>query len=149
MTYTVRERQVGRRRVATIRETIPMSMIGKELSAGYGEIAEASEAANETLQGTPFAVYHEVDPNEVDVELGFPVTGEVNDGRVHTTTMEACRVASTLHVGPYDAVGPAYEALLRWIEEHDHTIAGPPRETYLNDPTTGDEPQTEVQLPFV
>lgn len=148
MTYAVHERQVERRRVATIRETIPMSMIGEDLSAGFGEIAEASEAASETLQGTPFAVYYEVGTNEVDVELGFPVTGEVNSGRVHTRTMEARRVASTLHVGPYDEVGPAYEALTRWIEEHDHTVAGPPSEIYLNDPTTGDEPRTEVQLPF-
>ena len=43
-------------------------------------------------------------------------------------------VASTLHKGPYDQLVAVYERMQGWLAEHGHTMAGPPREIYLNNP---------------
>jgi hypothetical protein len=40
----------------------------------------------------------------------------------------------TMHVGPYDAVGPTYAGLFRYAEEHGLECCGAAHEFYLNDP---------------
>jgi effector-binding domain-containing protein len=44
--------------------------------------------------------------------------------------------ASTLHVGPYDTLGQAYDGLDAWLADHGYAKAGPPREVYLSEPST-------------
>jgi len=58
-------------------------------------------------------------------------------------------MAATVHRGPYDQVSPAYHAVTSWISENGYEIAGPPRETYLNDPRTvvPEELLTRVEFP--
>ena len=61
------------------------------------------------------------------------------------------RVAYTLHSGPYESVGPIYAVLQKWIQEHGHECAGPPREVYLVGPGQVSDPaafRTEVQWPI-
>jgi effector-binding domain-containing protein len=58
-------------------------------------------------------------------------------------------IATTIHKGPYDQVGPAYERLTTWITGQGLHAIGPPMEAYLNDPgeTTPDEYLTEIMMP--
>ncbi len=68
-----------------------------------------------------------------------------------SSTLPGGRVAYTLHAGAYDAVGPTYAALQRWIQEHGHESDGPPREIYLVGPAQANDPaafRTEVQWPI-
>jgi effector-binding domain-containing protein len=60
-------------------------------------------------------------------------------------------VASTLHPGPYDAIGGAYLALTSWLRERGHETAGPPREVYIVGPHQATHPgeyRTEVAWPI-
>jgi effector-binding domain-containing protein len=148
VTYEIEIREVPARRVATIRERVPMTVIGKEMGEGFGEVARGVEAAGSSIDGMPFAIFHEMDPDEVDLELGFPVSGEVESGRVHGSIEDPSRMVCTMHVGPYEEVAPAYEALTAWIESHGERPGGPPREVYLNEPSEGVVPITEVQMPL-
>ena len=144
--YQVVTREVPTQRVATIRERVPMTVIGKAMGEGFGEIVRATEAAGAEIDGLPFAIYHELDPQELDVELGFPVLGEVETGRVHSATLDGGRVACVVHMGPYDEVPAAYDALTRWVQLQGERVVGPPREVYLNEPAEGVVPLTEVQM---
>lgn len=59
-------------------------------------------------------------------------------------------VAAVVRQGPYDDFTPAYNALMRWIEENGYVIAGPNREIYLQGPEAGVDPAdyiTEIQFP--
>lgn len=146
--YQVVSREVPAQRVATIRARVLMSMIGEAIGEGFGEVARAAEAAGAEIDGLPFAIHHEVDPGGIDLELGFPVLGEVEVGRVHSTTLDGGRVACVVHMGPYEEVGAAYDALTRWVQLHGERVVGPPREVYLNEPAEGVVPLTEVQMPL-
>lgn len=148
VTYEIEIRDVPAQHVATIRERVLMTKIGQAMGEGFGEVARAAEAAGAKVDGMPFAIYHKMDPQEVDVELGFPVEGQVDAGRVHTTTLDGARVACTVHMGPYEELGAAYEALTRWVQEHGERAGGLPREVYLNEPTEDVVPLTEVQMPI-
>jgi effector-binding domain-containing protein len=134
--------------VATIREHVSMAVIGKAIGEGFAEVAEAVEAARASITGMPFAIFHDMDPFEVEVELGFPVDRIIDVGRVHGAPLPGRRVATTIHAGPYEEVTSAYEALSAWIDDHEERRDGPPRETYLNEPREGVVPLTEVQIPL-
>jgi effector-binding domain-containing protein len=148
-TYQVVSREVGAQRVATIRERVPMTVIGKAIGEGLAEVARAAEAAGAEIDGLPFAIHHAMDLGGVDLELGFPVLGEVEVGRVHSTTLEGGRMACVVHTGSYEEVGSAYDALTRWVQLHGERVVGPPCEVYLNEPVEGVVPLTEVQMRLV
>jgi effector-binding domain-containing protein len=59
-------------------------------------------------------------------------------------------VASTIHRGPYDNIGEAYQALMTWCEANGYELAGPDREVYLTSPPKVSDPAdyvTELQQP--
>jgi effector-binding domain-containing protein len=144
--YEIEVRDLPETIVATLREHVSMAVIGKAIGEGFEEVAEAVRNAGCSITGMPFAVYHELDPFEVDLEVGFPVDRILDVGRVHGASLPARRVATTVHAGPYDEVVAAYEALSDWIDDHGLRQGGPPREVYLNEPHEGVVPLTEVQL---
>jgi effector-binding domain-containing protein len=39
-------------------------------------------------------------------------------------------VATTAHLGPYDRLHEAHEAILQWCSDHGHAMAGPAWEVY-------------------
>jgi effector-binding domain-containing protein len=54
------------------------------------------------------------------------------------------------HVGPYDTLPAAYDALATWIGAHDLAVAGPPREVYLSGPDVPPaRTRTVVEFPVV
>jgi len=61
----------------------------------------------------------------------------------------AGRAVQCLHVGPYDRIGAAYDAVTAWMAERGLQHAGPPREFYLNDPQEAPpgELRTRVVVP--
>jgi effector-binding domain-containing protein len=148
VTYEIEIRELPDVTVATVREHVSMAVIAKAIGEAFHEVHEAVREAGASITGPPFAIYHDVDPFVVEVELGFPVDRILDIGRVHGATLFGRRMATTIHAGSYDEVVTAYEALSGWIAEHDERQGGPPREVYLNDPTEGAIPLTEVQVPL-
>jgi effector-binding domain-containing protein len=101
--------------------------------------------------GPPFVAYHNMDMQDLDLEIGFPFAQEVpGGGEVVQGLIPGGKAASCLHVGPYDQIGGAYEALQSWAEANGHTLAGVAYEFYLNDPrgTAPTELQTQVLFPL-
>lgn len=103
--------------------------------------------------GPPFVIYHSFGPDidaEVCVPVGRPV--EASGGRVESRTLPAATVARTLHVGPYDQIGPAHLAVTDWLADHDLRPVGPVRERYLVGPGDAVAPRdyrTEVEVPVL
>jgi len=144
--YEVKSREIPPQLVATIRERVPMTAIGQAMRRGFGEVAQAIGIVGAEVDGLPFAIHHRISAEEVELELGFPVIGTVEIGRVHTTTLDGGLVACTVHMGPYAEAGAAYEAVNGWVQLHGKRVIGAPREVYLNEPEEGVVPITEVQM---
>lgn len=120
---------------------------------GFGLTMGAVGASGAPVTGVPFAVFHDIIDEETsgDVEICVPVPPgtTVASDDVNVVELPAVTVASTVHTGPYMEVSPAYHALATWIREHGHSHAGPPRESYLNDPTQVPEEEllTRIDMP--
>lgn len=158
MPYDVESKQVPAVRVVSHTVRTDLKGIADAIGRGFGAAHGAAVAAGHAIVGPPFVVYHQIidEATAGDVEMCAPVPagadgpGDGPGGPVAWKDVPAAEVASTVHRGPYMEVGPAYEALERWIQENRREVVGPPCEIYLNDPTVvAEEDQlTEVRFPI-
>jgi effector-binding domain-containing protein len=96
-------------------------------------------------------MYHNMDMNNLDVEIGFPVTqASGGSGRVKPGKLPGGKAAVTLHVGPYDKIGEAYDRLTAFVKEQGLKPLEVCYEFYLNDPveTPPEELKTEIYFPL-
>ncbi len=150
MPYEVTVKDVPPITVASLRVRTAMSTIATDLAQGFGQVAAALGGPP---AGTPFVVYHDVIDEETDgdIEICIPAATAIQPaGDVQSREVEGGSMVATTHKGPYDQISPAYHTLTGWVQEHGHEFAGPPREIYLNDPTTvePEEIMTEIQWPI-
>ncbi len=150
--------------VAEIKQTEPMTVAYIPMQGSYSRIPEAFQKLYQwigrhglTPAGMPGATYFTMpQPGHDELsrwELWAPLApGAIEappdvDG-VGVEVRKGETVASTVHKGPYDTVGPAYDALGKWIEENGHSVVGPPHEIYMSDENVPpEETLTEIQFP--
>ncbi len=154
MTYDVAIRETAPQPVISIRGHTPMAGIASFIGQAYAEEFALLGQLGVRPAGPPFAVYHDQEMREedVDMEAAVPVAAPVEgSGRIVGWILPGGPVASTLHVGPYEEIGRAYSALAEWLQANGREMAGPPRESYLVGPTEARDPaelRTEVIWPI-
>ena len=134
----------------SVRTRTPVGDLPQAMGRVYGAIAQYLGEMGEQPAGPPYAAYHNMDMQDLDVEMGFPVARALpGRGEIQASEIPAGQVATCLHIGPYSDVGSAYEALSEWIAESGYTVAGAAYEFYLNDPgqTPPQELQTRIAFP--
>lgn len=137
---------------AVARQVVPTyAGVGGLLGQVFGELGRLGIAP----AGPPIAIYYHEGYREkdVDVEVAVPVGGEKlpPQGPVQVRELSGQeQVASLVHCGSYDDFGPAYQALMSWIDASGYAISGPVREIYLRGPGPDVDPadyMTEIQFP--
>jgi hypothetical protein len=94
------------------------------------------------VAGPPFARYLAFEPVIV-AEIGCPVWRPApHVGRVFPGQLPGGRVATILHVGPYDTLAATYDVLQRWLTDAGATPSGPMWEVYWTDPEAEPDPAT-------
>lgn len=152
--HEITVKEVPAQHVATIRKHATMATIGQDVSSGFAAVGEAVGRSGAQMVGPPFLIMFDVidEESDGDIQVAFPVAAPFpGSGEVVGEEFPATTVASTIHRGPYDELGPAYHTVTGWIQEHGHEIAGPPREIYLTDPNETQDPAdfvTEIQFPI-
>jgi effector-binding domain-containing protein len=147
-------KQQAEQPVLGIRTHTPIATIGEVMGRCFGQMFGYLAEIGVRPAGPPLAIYHdpEFKEDDVDVEVCVPVERRVaGRGEMRGSVLSAGPVAATLHAGPYHEVGPAYCALVAWIQEHGHECAGPPREIYLVGPGQAADPaeyRTEILWPL-
>lgn len=129
-----------------------------QIPQALGRLYEWTMEHGYTPQGMPETVYL-TDPMttpEPDAawEVWTPVKGEpapmAPDPEGFTVKRIPVRhMASAVHKGPYESVGDTWDALMKWMHDAGIEPAGPPVESYLNDPGTvaPEEYLTELRVP--
>jgi effector-binding domain-containing protein len=152
MHYQITTLETPEQRVLAIRSRVPQqdmpTVIGSAFAEIYGYLADLEvEPA-----GEPAVLYHSFGP-EFDTEIVVPVAREIPvTGRLVADVLPAATVAQTIHVGPYEKLGEAYEALRKWMEHQGFAPAGPVREHYETGVADGLPPEqyrTRIEMPIV
>jgi DNA-binding transcriptional MerR regulator len=130
--------------IISIRENICI----RDFEHLFSKVYDLMQQTGAACLGAPFAIYHspEFDPEDTDVEVGFPT--ETTDS--HTRILKGGDCAVALHKGPYSNLTEVYARLVEWLEAGGLTPAAPPYEKYLNSPQEVPEDQllTEVCFPI-
>ena len=144
-------RNVEERHTLVIRTSTPVEKLSEVMGASYGEIMQVMGSSGAQPAGAPFAMYHNMDMSNLDVEIGIPVSAAVpGGGRVKAGKLPGGKAAVTLHVGPYGEIGKAYDRLTAFVKEQGLNPASFTYEVYLSDPseTPAEELQTEIYFPL-
>lgn len=115
-------------RVFGIRRKISVS----EIHGLFQELYEAINKRGLKKAGAAQLLYHgeEFSYENMEVEAQVQVSGEHED--VQAIPAQLC--VATTHVGPYDSVKYAYDALCTWLAEHtEYKVNGPAIERYIKD----------------
>jgi effector-binding domain-containing protein len=135
----------------SIRTRSAVEQLPQVLGNSFSEIMSYLQELGETPSGPPYAAYYNMDMENLDIEIGIPVTCELpGREKIQASGIPGGQVATCLHCGPYDTIEPAYKALSEWIAAKGLSVTGVAVEMYLNDPTqdTPDQLQTQILFPL-
>jgi effector-binding domain-containing protein len=144
MSYNCEVKEQPAQAVLSIRTRTSVRDLPQAMGQAFGTIYQYLGEMGEEPAGPPFAAYYNMDMEDLDVEIGFPIFKAVpGQGDVKVSEIPAGRFATCLYVGPYGEIEHAYNALSWWLRDNGHEPAGPVYEIYLND--AGQTPPEELQ----
>jgi effector-binding domain-containing protein len=132
MDYVVSIAHVDAQPIACVRERVPIGEVPARFRAPLDQVWQFVREAGLTTNHNVF-VYHDSGDGDPMVEFGVQVGAAFDDagaGDVVSSSTPAGRVAHTKHVGPYDGLGAAHEAVRAWCADQQHTMVGPSWEIY-------------------
>lgn len=133
------------RTIAAVRARLAANRVPLEFGR-YLDQVYAARANGIQLDGQNVFVYLDAvdQPGYIDVEFGVgikaPFTGL---GKVHPVALPAGEVATTTHLGPYNELGAAHQAIVAWCRANSRTPAGPRWEVYGHW-NANEQPRTDV-----
>jgi effector-binding domain-containing protein len=132
-----------------IRTRAPVQSLPQVVGQAYGAILQVAGQLGFQPSGAPFVAYYNMDMADLDMEIGFPFEQKPEGkGNVLAGEIPGGKAAACLHVGPYDQVEAAYEALQEWMQANGCVPAGVAYEFYLNDPGTTPPAELQTQVVF-
>ena len=131
-----------------VRTRTAVGNLPRELGKAYNAILAHLNELGEQASNAAFAAYYNMDMENLDVEMGFPVAKPLaGKGEIIAGEIPAGKQASYMYKGPYQAMEPVYEAFNRWMTENGHTPTGVCYEFYYNSPM--DVPESELLTKIV
>ena len=128
MEYGVRLEQLGSRPLAVVRRRASARELARVIPDACGLVWGVVRALQLTGAGRHVALYRDDQINlEVGVELETPFAGH---GEVVGSATPAGAAATVTHLGPYDRLHEAHQAVRQWCADHGYQPAGPHWEIY-------------------
>ncbi|PKM76904.1 MAG: AraC family transcriptional regulator [Firmicutes bacterium HGW-Firmicutes-15] len=136
--------------VISVRTRSSVENLPQVLGGTYGLIMNYLNEIGAEPAGAPFVGYFNMDMQDLDIEVGFPVAKPLADkGELKSSEIPAGPQVSCMHIGPYNQVESAYNAIMEWIAANGHTSTGVCYEFYLNDPANTPESELLTKIVFM
>lgn len=136
----------------TIKASVKMNEIGSKLGEIYGKITGFLQKNKIEMVGPPFLITHKYTPEALDIEAGLPVASMgKSSGEINATEIKACKAATAIHLGSYEATPATYQAIEEWMKQNNKQIIGAPWEVYITDPGVEKDTakwQTQIYFPI-
>ncbi len=115
----------------SIRRQIPYDTLSETMSALYDRLLAAAGEMNVDVTGSPYAIFHSVGEERVDVECGFPVAFEVlGKDSIAGGVFNEKECVMLEYEGDLSRLEEGHNYLQEWIRHRGFALAGPPIEIY-------------------
>lgn len=150
MSYNFELTEQKEQPVLSIRTRTAVGNLPQEIGKAFGAVLQYLGEIGENAAGPAFAAYYNMDMENLDVELGFPVSKAIaGKGIVQAGTIPAGKQASFMYKGPYSQMEPAYNAMNAWLGENRHEPTGVVYEFYYNSPMEVPESELLTKVVFL
>ena len=152
MTYRCETIDRPAQSVLSIRTRAAVQDLPQVMGKAYGAIMQYLGELGVPPAGAPFVAYFNMDMQDLDMEIGFPVMQPLpGKGEIQPSEIPGGKAATCLHTGSYPELSQAYQALYAWVNESGYQATGASYEFYLNDPeeTPPEKLQTQIVFPLV
>ena len=138
-------REVPKLDTAAVRLTASSAELPQVIGDVCGEILAYFDKQGIQPAGHPVVVYHNLDMEALDVEIGIPVSQPIaRDGRIDLSVLPGGSVLYTEHEGPYSTMESTYQEILEYLMEVGHETELWLYETYLSSPL--DTPEDKLKI---
>ncbi|XUW99761.1 MAG: GyrI-like domain-containing protein [Dehalogenimonas sp.] len=101
----------------------------------YGKIAAYLSENNELMSDIPFVAYHNMDMQDLDVEIGFPVAKPLtNRGDIKSAVIPSGLMVWCMYQGLYSELKAIYDEMASWMQNNGYKVLGTAYEYYFNGP---------------
>jgi effector-binding domain-containing protein len=154
MGYEFEMKEVDPQPIVAIRATTTPAELGGQFATWLPAVRRFVEERGLRLAGPSVARYHDFREDFVDVEAGYvvedPGKGVEGEDAISLSELPGGTVAATWHLGPYDTISQAFDALHEWIHGQGKGEGSGPWEIYWTSPR--EEPdssklRTEIRWP--
>lgn len=130
--YLIEVQELTTQPTAVIRATVTRQDLGNRMGELLGKVETHLRQHGLQPLGPSFARYYSVTPTEVDVEVGYTLPQPLSEsGEVVAAELPGGPAAVTLHVGPYQHLPRAHQAVDQWLQANGRRPAGPAWEVYV------------------
>ncbi|HBT15317.1 MAG TPA: AraC family transcriptional regulator [Firmicutes bacterium] len=149
MDYKIELTEEGEQPVLSMRTVTAVTNLPQELGKAYHAIIDYLQQNGTQPSGPAFAAYYNMDMENLDVEMGFPVVKKIpGQGEIKSSVIPGGKQVSCLYKGPYQECGPVYEAMTKWVQEKGQTLTGVAYEFYYNSPQEVPESELLTKIMF-
>ncbi len=121
--------------VLSIRTRTSLEKLPETIGSSYHRIAGYLEELGEKPADIPYTAYYNMDLQDMDVEMGFPVARPLpGRGDIKAGETLAGKAALYMYKGPYSGMEPVYNDIFKWMAENGHQPQGVFYEYYCNSP---------------
>lgn len=151
MNYEIIVTEEKKKNTLSIRLRTNVESLPNKIGENYIKIVQYMTEIGLTPTEAPFTKYYNLDMNDLDVEMGFPVekplpgkddifAGEVTEGKY----------VSCMYKGPYAQMEKPYDEIAKWLKENNYETLGTCYEFYYNSPMEVEESEllTKIMMPL-
>ena len=144
--YTVQTVDWSAKQYLAVRNTVAIDKMPELLGGYYGTVMGALEKAGGQMTGPATGLYYtwDMENNSTDMAAAVPVAATVKNPATQMISIPAGKALLIEHLGAYDKLGEAHEAMDAYINSTSAQIKPPAIEEYITDPST--EPDTSKWL---
>jgi effector-binding domain-containing protein len=113
------------------------------IGESYGKMDMYLKEIGEYLSDIPYVGYFNMDMQNLDVEIGFPVSKTLlGKGDIKAGCIPAGKVVFCMYRGTYSEITSTYDEMAKWIADKGFKPTGIAYEYYYNSPM--DFPESEM-----
>ncbi|HHV19642.1 MAG TPA: GyrI-like domain-containing protein [Thermoanaerobacterales bacterium] len=149
MDYKIELTEESEQPVLSMRTVTSVSNLPQVLGHAYHAIINYLQQKGLQPSGPAFTAYYNMDMENLDVEMGFPVAKKIpGQGEIKSSVIPEGKQVSCLYKGSYQECGPVYEAMTKWMQEKGYTPTGVAYEFYYNSPEEVPESELLTKVVF-